>query len=308
MKIVTLTVNPALDKTTTVEFIKPESKLRCESPTFEAGGGGINVSRALKKLGFESKAIYLSGGPIGMMMNDILAKENVLSDIIEIKDNTRENFTVVKTSTNEQFRFGMPGPTVVEAEWKESLAKIEALEDVEYLIASGSLAPGMPEDYYAQVAKIAKKKGIKVVLDTSGESLRLALEVGVHLIKPNINELRSFVGTDVLTDDDLRAAASEFIKSGKTDLMIVSLGEVGAKLFSIDETHHAIPPHRRKNSTVGAGDSMVAGTVLALSQNKPLNEVIKWGVACGTAATMNNGTGLCRMEDVEDLLQNITMH
>ena len=308
MKIVTLTVNPALDKTTTVENIKPESKLRCESPTFEAGGGGINVSRAIKKMGGDSLAIYTAGGPIGSMLVDKLNEEEITSDIIDVEGNSRENFTVVKTATNEQFRFGMPGPSVSDEEWKQSLTKVKALEGCEYLVASGSLCPGMPIDYYAQIAQIAKDKGIKLILDTSGEALRLALEVGVHLIKPNINELRSFVGKEVLTDDYLREAATEFIKSGKTDLLIVSLGEVGAKIFSKDEEFHAIPPHRRKNSTVGAGDSMVAGTVMSLVEGKPLNEVIKWGVSCGTAATMNNGTGLCKPEDVKDLLENITMH
>lgn len=308
MKIVSLTLNPALDKSTTVDNIKPESKLRCARPVFEAGGGGINVSRAIKKLGGDSLAIYMSGGPIGAMLDDKLQLEGVSAEILPIEGNTRENFTVVKTTTNEQFRFGMPGPIVLENEWKNSIDRIKNLTGCEYLVASGSLPEGVPVDYYAQIAEVAKDKGIKVILDTSGESLRLAMEVGVHLIKPNINELRAFIGTDVITDDFLREAASQFINTGKTDLIIVSLGEVGAKLFSKDEEHHAIPPHRKKNSTVGAGDSMVAGTTMALLEKKPLKEVIKMGVACGTAATMNTGTGLCQPEDVRDLLENITTH
>lgn len=158
-RIVTLTLNPVLDKSVTVAGINPNKKLRCTAPTYDAGGGGINVSRAVKKLGMDSLCIYLAGGPTGEHLKLLLDKAGINQVVIPIKGWTRDNLAVTDTTTNLQYRFGVPGPNVEKEEWETLLNKLEEkLEEGDYLVASGKLPPGMPDDFYVQVAEVAKRK------------------------------------------------------------------------------------------------------------------------------------------------------
>lgn len=302
MKIVTLTLNPALDKHTTIQQLKPESKLRCETPTYEPGGGGINVSRAIKIMGGESLAIYLTGGSAGEQLEKLLKEEGIQQQLIKGKGNTRENFMVVESTTNRQFRFGMPGAEVSHEELEQCLQAIKELpEDVEYLVASGSLPPGAPDNFYGQIAKIAQERNIQCVVDTSGKALQKAAEMGVCLMKPNLNELSQLAGKKHVTAQEQEEIARNIIRQGKAKMLIVSLGARGAMLATGDTFEYVVPPTVKQQSTVGAGDSMVAGIVLSLSRGEELKDVIKWGVAAGTAATMTAGTELCRKDDVETI-------
>ena len=303
-KIVTLTFNPCIDKNTTVNGVVPEKKMRCAKASYGPGGGGINVSRALKSLGQTSTAIFPIGGYSGKFLQHLMTLEGVPFKNIETATHTRENFIVLDTASNLQYRFGMPGNYIEEAEWKALLAELESVE-ADFIVASGSLLPGMPADIVAKVAEIAKAKGAKLVLDTSGEALNKALEIGVYLLKPNLGELSSLVGEDKLDPAKVDSLAREIISRGQCELMVVSLGGEGAKLVTADESYHVAPPDVDEVSTLGAGDSMVAGMVLALSQGRPLKEVLQLGVACGTAATITHGSELCRKEDVESLLNQI---
>lgn len=140
-KIITITLNPTIDKSTTVSSIVPEKKLRCTSPVFEPGGGGINVSRAFKKLGGSSTAMYMSGGYSGQFLESLIREEGIVSEVITISENTRDNLIVVDTITNQQYRFGMPGPAISEQEWRECLRRLEADDSYEYVVISGSNAP-----------------------------------------------------------------------------------------------------------------------------------------------------------------------
>ena len=158
-RVVTLTLNPVIDKSVSVPGISPNTKLRCTSPTYDAGGGGINVSRALKKLGEESLCIYLAGGPTGEHLRQILDKAGIDQIAVPIKGWTRDNLAVTDTITNLQYRFGVPGPLVEKEEWETLLKKLEEnLQEGDYLVASGKLPPGMPDDFYVLVAEIAKEK------------------------------------------------------------------------------------------------------------------------------------------------------
>lgn len=303
--IVTLTFNPCIDKNTTVNGIVPEKKLRCAKASYGPGGGGINVSRALKNLGQSSTAIFPSGGYSGKFLLDLVTRENIPFRTIETATHTRENFIVLDTASNLQYRFGMPGNNIEEGEWKSLLTELENVE-ADYIVASGSLLPGMPADIVAQVAAIAKNKGARLVLDTSGEALKKALDVGVYLLKPNLGELGSLVGQDFLEPDKVDSLAREIISRGQCEIIVISMGGEGAKLITLTESYHVASPDVEEVSTLGAGDSMVAGMVLALSQNKPLNEVLQLGIACGTAATLTHGSELCRKVDVENLLRQIS--
>ena len=178
---------------------------------------------------------------------------------------------------------------------------VEGMNDLEFIVASGSLPPGVPLDIYAKLAVIAKKKKAKLVVDTSGEALKHAANEGVYLMKPNLGELSSLTGVDRIDVELLADIGKKIIETGHCEILVVSMGEGGAVLIIKDESYRSAPPVVRRKSVVGAGDSMVAGIVLALSQGKNLEETIQFGVACGTAATMNPGTQLCRKEDAEHL-------
>jgi 6-phosphofructokinase 2 len=302
MKIITLTANPAVDKSTSIDRLVAEQKLRCDSPRFDAGGGGINVSKAIKKLGGESVAIFAAGGPSGQLLQDLLAQEAIATQVVETQAWTRENFIVTETSTNAQYRFGMAGPTLTEAE-TQALLDTLAYSKADLVVASGSLPPNMSPQFYEKVAAIVKKMGAKLILDTSGDALRAACDEGVFLLKPNIGELEKLVNTSNLALDQIDDAARTLIGEGKCEVVVVSLGPKGAMLVTSHHHEHIAAPPVQKRSTVGAGDSMVAGMTWALAQGFDYREMLRWGVACGSAATMNEGTQLFKHEDVLRLLE-----
>lgn len=299
--IITVTFSPAIDKSTSVPVLIPERKLICSPPTYQPGGGGINVARAIKKLGGEAIAIYLAGGYTGKAFAQLLAAESVECIVTETKESTRENLVVVEIASNQQYRFGMPGPLVYEAEWQDCLKNIERIQDVEYIVASGSLPQGVPTDILAKIALIARKKNARLIIDTTDEALKQAAHIGVYLIKPNLRELGSLIGKEDLNVELVGDAAREVIDRGNCEVVVVSMGAFGAILVTKDLEVQVMPPAVKVRSTVGAGDCMVAGIVMGLASNKSLVETIQYGVACGTAATMNPGTELCRKEDVERL-------
>jgi 6-phosphofructokinase 2 len=303
--ILTITFNPCIDKSITVPLLQPEKKLSCSISACEPGGGGINVARAIVQLGGEAKAIYPAGGCTGEHFNDLLRKANVPSQIIPIQNETRENIILTDLSSGLQYRFGMPGPQILEEEWKLCLNAINTFDNVEYIVASGSLSPGIPTDIFAQLAVIAKNRSARLVVDTSGEALAHAVNEGVFLLKPNLGELSSLVGQKELTEDQVEEEARQLIQNGHCEIIVVSMGARGAMLISANETWRAIPPIVQPVSTVGAGDSMLAGIVLSLSKKKNLCEALQFGIACGSAATLHPGTGLCRIEDVNQLINRI---
>jgi 6-phosphofructokinase 2 len=259
------------------------------------------VSRALKKLEGSSTAIYLAGGYSGKFYEQLLDKEGIKSLVISIEGATRENMIVVDESSNAQYRFGLPGPEVKEEEWQQCLTIFEQSKGIEYIVASGSLPAGVPLDFFARLATSAKKLNAKLILDTSGEPLKHAIDDGVYMIKPNLGELSSLSGVEELNEEDAVNAARDIIGKGGCEVMVISMGPSGALLVTKNEVIQSAAPNVKKKSTVGAGDSMVAGMVLALSRGLSLKEVLQYGIATGTATTMNPGTELCKKEDVERL-------
>jgi 6-phosphofructokinase 2 len=299
--IITITFSPCIDKSTSVPALIPEKKLVCAAPKLEPGGGGINIARAIKKLGGEATAIFPSGGYTGKYFNHLLEKENIDAVIIETGNETRENIIVVDEANNNQYRFGMPGTGLTEREYKKCLQAVEEMKEIEFIIASGSLPPGVPVAIYAALAKIAKAKKAKFIVDTSGAALKHAVEEGVYMLKPNLGELSYLAGKKEIKPDEVRNIAAGIIANGKCEVMVVSMGAAGAMLITADIAEVFAPPAVKRKSTVGAGDSMVAGIVFYLSQGKSLLQAVQYGVACGTAATLNAGTELCKKEDADRL-------
>lgn len=300
--IVTITINPAIDKSTIVDHIVPNHKLRCSDTKFEPGGGGLNVSRVIKRLGGESLAIFPVGGHTGKLLQELLDKEGIKQDPVEIKNWTRENFMAVDSSSNQQFRFLMSGPETSIEEGQLLLDKLTNLaEKPDYIVASGSLPPGLPDNFFVKIAKIAQKMNSKFILDTSGKGLQMAALEKVYLLKPNLSELSKMAGVESLKTEMIEEAARQIIDKGNCEMLAVSLGPAGALFVSKDYTELIPAPPVHSKSTVGAGDSMLAGMVFSLAAGKSLQEVIRYGVACGSATTMHSGTELCLKNDVDKL-------
>jgi 6-phosphofructokinase 2 len=303
----TLTMNPCIDKSARVESVVPERKLRCTVPSFEPGGGGVNVSRAIAKLGGESLAFYLAGGPLGQMFHDLLQEEGVRHVVTTVAGNTRESLVVYETSTAQQYRFGMPGPSVREEEWTECLEQLQRTEPKpKFLVASGSLPPGVPKDFYARVSAMAKEFGTSMIVDTVGEPLALAVREGIFLIKPNLRELEAMADQALESEQDQEQLVRRMVKEGKSQVVVVSLGAAGALMAWSEGWERIRAPTVPIKSKVGAGDSMVAGIVVGLERGMSVPEAVRFGVAAGAAAVMTPGTELCRREDTERLYERIS--
>jgi 6-phosphofructokinase 2 len=301
-RIATLTVNPSVDRSTNVERVVAEEKLRCSPPRRDPGGGGLNVSRALENLGATSVAVYAAGGPTGQILRLLLDESGIDHRPVRVEKWTRENIHVEELSSRLQYRFGMPGPALSDEEWQRCLDAVMTIEPAPaYLVASGSLPPGVPEGFYAEVARRARARGTRVIVDTSGAALCRAVEAGVYAIKPNMTELAALAGEPVDREAKQEEVCRRLIERGQCEVVVASFGANGVLLVTADRCKRVRAPVVPIRSKVGAGDCTVAGFVLGLARGLDIVEAVLLGVAAGTAAVMNPGTALCRREDVEAL-------
>ena len=306
LAIATLTMNPALDISSSTLRIATGEKLRCSAPRHDPGGGGINVARAVCKLGGEATAIFPVGGPAGAHLVRLLSEERVPSRMVAISGLTRESFTIDERQTGRQFRFVMPGPTLSADEQERCLDQLASLAPrPHYLVASGSLPPGVPSDFYKHVAERTRRVGGRLILDTSGAALRKVGTGDVYMLKPNLRELGDLIGREITGPRQQEEAAREIITQRRAEIVVVSLGAAGAILADQEGCWRLAAPSVPVASTVGAGDSMVAGIVLSLAQGKPLHEAVRYGMAAGAAALMLPGTELCRRGDTEKLFGSV---
>jgi len=304
LPILTVTLNPAIDKSTVTDLIQPETKQRCTDVLNEPGGGGINVSKALKKLQAASIALFPSGGHNGEMLKSLLTAAEIPFHSINSSVETRENWVVLESETNHQFRFTFPGKSIEEQVIKNLIDDILSYSPA-YVVASGSLPPGLPDYFYGLIVKTANAVGAKCIVDTSGPALQALQGKNAFLIKPNTSELCKMLSVQTLQNNEVPDAAQQAVRDGFAELIAVSMGPDGAWLVTAEKKYFASAPIVKKKSTVGAGDSMVAGITYMLQQQQPLQQVINFGVACGSAATMNEGTQLFKIEDVQQLFEQI---
>ena len=304
--IATITINPAVDIFVNVDRVEPTKKLRCSAPKRDPGGGGINVARAAHRLGGRVVAIYPAGGALGKLLQRLVEREGIDSVTTPSHVETRENFTAYEEDGGEQYRFVLPGSTLHKAEWEACLDKLATLkEKPKIVVASGSIPPGVPEDFFAQVARHAKSFGAKMVLDTSGPALKAALAEGITLVKPNLNEFSEFTGRTLGSDADRIAACRKLIADKRVEAVALTLGEDGALLVTAESAWRSAPLRVEVVSAVGAGDSFLGGLVAALAQGERLEHAFRVAVAAGTAAVMSPGTELCHEEDVRRLLSEV---
>ena len=291
--IVTLTINPAIDIFVNVGRVEPTRKLRCSAPKRDPGGGGINVARVAQRLGADVTAIYPIGGQIGKLLQRLVEREDIASLVTPSHVETRENFTAYEESTGEQYRFVLPGSPLHRAEWEAVLERLATLpQRPKFVVASGSVPPGAPDDFFARVARHAKALGAKSVIDTSGAALIAALDEGVSIIKPNLIELAEFMQTPLEREEDRIAACRKLTTAGRAEMVALTLGENGALLVTAKRAWRALPLAIEPVSTVGAGDSFVGGLVAALAAGEPLDEAFRMAVAAASAAVLTAGTGL----------------
>ncbi|MGN6494478.1 MAG: 1-phosphofructokinase family hexose kinase [Agriterribacter sp.] len=300
--IVTITFSPCIDKSVSVPALVPERKLYCSNVQLDPGGGGINVARAVKTLGGDVTAIFPAGGGRGKSFNALLKKQNVSTVSIDTVAETRENIIIFEEATTKQYRLGMPSAALNEREWRQCLQALEAIPGVQFVVVSGSVPPGVPPTVFTELANIVHKQKAKLVIDTSGVALKQALAAGVYLIKPNLAELCALTGRTTIPMGATETAAKELLLKYRCEIIVVSLGKEGAMMVTAQQTYTVKSPAVVVKSTVGAGDSMLAGLVHSLLAGKPLRDVLLYGVACGTAATLNAGTELCHKKDVDALL------
>jgi 6-phosphofructokinase 2 len=300
-RIVTLTLNPAVDMASTAPAVRPTHKIRTFDEHVDPGGGGVNVARVIHALGGETLALVLVGGVTGHFLEELLADAGVPCQHLPIAGRTRVSTTVHDQATGLEYRFVPQGPVVTEAEWRAMLAALEQAE-ASWVVASGSLPQGVPDDFYAQAARIAARRGQSFVLDCSGAPLAAALGQGIALLKPSLSELEQLLG-GVLTDPRAQEdAAMTLVRRGDANMVALTLGAEGALLATAAGLHRmaALPVPVR--STVGAGDAFLSALTLALVRGKTQQDALAWGIAAGGAAVARVGTARFTRAEVEALV------
>lgn len=309
VKIYTLTFAPSLDSSTQTPQIYPEGKLRCSAPIFEPGGGGINVARAITFLGGNATALFPAGGATGEHLVTLLQTEHVPVVTIASREWTRQNLHVHIDASGEQYRFVMPGAALHDDEIQALQTQVLQIPPGSLLVISGSLPPGVSLPQFVALIRAAQQHGLRCIIDSSGEALTAALEIGnIELVKPNQKELSALVQRDLSQPDDVRNAAQELVRSGKAHRVVVSLGAQGALAVDARSCVQVVPPPIKSQSTVGAGDSMVGAMTLKLAENASLQDMVRYGVAAGSAATLNQGTRLCSRENTQKIYDYLQSH
>jgi len=307
IQIVTLTINPAVDISTSVKKMIPFTKMCCAPAHRDPGGGGINVARVLKRLGAQATAIYPAGGATGQSLAALVEGEGVRSIVIPTLNDTREDVTIFDETTGEQFRLVFPGALLNECEWQQCVDAIARITPkAAFVIASGSLPAGVPADFYSRVAQASKGLG-KVIVDTSGTSLKAALEVGVYLIKPNLREFQELAGIASADEASLIEAGRYLFDHYRIEIIARSMGSDGALLMSRDAGWRANGLPIEPASVSGAGDSFLGAMVWSLVSDGRLDMALRYGVAGGSAALLNPGTELCRVDDVHRLASEVVV-
>jgi 6-phosphofructokinase 2 len=304
--IATLTINPAIDLSTTVERMMPGRKLRCKGLQRDPGGGGINVARVVRRLGSEVIAVYTCGGIVGRLLEELVAREGIESRAVRVTAETREDFTVHEEESGQQFRFVLAGPKMTEPEWQGCLTAVCSLEPFpRYVVASGSLPPGVPEDFYARVARAARQHGVKFLLDTSGPPLKAALAEGVYLIKPNLHELMDLAHVRADDLDGQAAACRQIVEQDQAQIVALTLGDKGALLTTGDGTSHIPALPIEPASVVGAGDSFLGAMTWSLAEGHSVEMAFRYAMAAASAALLQPGTELCHSADIKRLFHDV---
>jgi 6-phosphofructokinase 2 len=303
--IATVTLNPSLDKIVTVEELIVDEANRWTSLRRDPGGKGINVSRVIHELGGETMAYGFIGGIDGEIFKHLLKQQKVPFDLTPIKGEIRSNFIINDLKTCRQTRIDAPGPHIIKSELRKLVQKVTHIKPrPDFLVFAGSVPPGVPADIYKQLIEKAKNSGLKTVLDSDNKWLKEGISAKPNVIKPNVHEAEELLETNLRDEAAIVKAVKTLVKQG-IEVATISRGKDGLIIANGEKILKVTAPQVEVRSTVGAGDSTIAGLVLKLSQGHGIDEACRWAVAAGTAATLTPGTELCRREDVEKLLPQV---
>jgi len=303
--IYTLTLNPAIDRELTVEKVEYDAVLSAIKAQVDIGGKGFNVSRLLKSMGTSNTALGFVGGRTGERLRHGLRDLDIETDFVSISGETRTNISIVTEKHDHYIKVNEKGPLVDEPKQRELLDKIASTAGPgDWWVLAGSLPPGVPDTFYAEIIHVLNEHNAITVLDTTGESLRLGCEAKPFLIKPNTEETHKLTGLPVETIAQIIIAAKELLKMG-TQNVVISMGKKGALLQTADESWLIHSPKIQEKNPIGAGDSMVGGLVWGLSQGYSLKESLGWGAASGAASASKSGTDVGSRALIEELFQQI---
>ncbi|MBC7478761.1 MAG: hexose kinase [Pseudorhodobacter sp.] len=302
--VVTLTLNPALDMSSEVAALIPDQKLRCSEPLLDPGGGGLNVSRAIAALGGESLALVALGGLTGDRLAGLIRAEGVPFLAMTAPGETRQSLTVTEQSTGRQYRFMLPGPVWSDADQSRVFTLLRAsARPGAFGVISGSQPPGVPLDFPGRLARAMP--GLNVVLDTSGPALREAVAnpiPGLAILRMDDAEAETLAGFKLVTRSDTADFAQSLVERDVARQVVIARGADGSVLVDKDRRIFAKAAKVRVKSTVGAGDSFVAGLVLALARGETPESALAFGSAAASAAVITDATQLCTLDDVARLL------
>ncbi len=303
--IITVTMNPAIDKTVDLEHMEHGGLNRVNNVIMDAGGKGINVSKTIKELGGETIATGFVGGSGGILIKKVLQEQGIHSDFVEIKNEIRTNLKVVEAD-GYVTEFNEPGPVVSGEELELLTQKLldYANKDALFVLA-GSIPNGVGKDIYMTLTRKLREKGAKVFVDADGELFINSLEASPDIIKPNRHELEEYFHKDYRVDEtELISMGQELLKKG-IGMIAVSLGQMGALFLSENKVLRCPGIKVEAHSTVGAGDAMVAALSYGLNQGLPLEECAKLGLATSAGAVTTKGTKPPSRELVDELLQKV---
>lgn len=307
-RILTVTLNPALDLSTTVPVVEPGPKLRCAEPLAEPGGGGINVSRVIRKLGYESRAVVALGGASGQRLLELLTAEGVACDVVGLPGETRQSLSVTDAA-GAQYRFILPGPPWEADTLAGAITRLAALVEAgDMVVVSGSLPPGVPPELVEDLAGLCADLGAALVLDVSGAALALAARLeppGVHVLRMDRREAGELVGVLEPDAEAALALARGIVARGAARIVALALGAEGGLVVSADAAVRTVPPKVPVSSTTGAGDSYLAGLTLGLAQGWRLPRAAAFATACAADAVTTPGSALCSAEGVAEKLAGV---
>ena len=304
--IVTLTPNPSVDRTVSITDLQRGEVHRATASRIDPGGKGVNISRALTAHKARTLAVLPAGGPQGHLLADLLAEAGIAVAIVPISGSIRANVALVEPDGTTT-KINEPGPLLSGSESEALIAgAVDTLaEQPGWLVASGSLPPGVDDDLYAGLVRRCREAGVSVAIDASGPALRLAVAAGPDLIKPNLEELEELVGRSLDTLGDVLLAAVDLVTHGVA-AVVVSLGGHGALLVSPTAVAHAVAPVSSPQSTVGAGDALLAGYLYATGSGSTAIQALCTGVAWGAAAVSLPGSRMPTPADVAEIQVSLT--
>lgn len=303
----TVTLNPTLDRTVSVDDFRVGGLVNVKQVNHIAGGKGINVARVLRRLGADVGAAGFSGGMYGKYLERGLKAEGIENCFVRISGDTRENTTIIDIASGTETHLLEPGPFITRKEMTEFIRLfLEKLGKAEFVVFSGSLPPGVPEDIYRQLIHEANNKGVRSVLDAKGVALKLGLEEKPFLIKPNRVELEDISGKKLTCLEEIVEEARGLVGRG-INMVIVSLGKDGMMLANENDIWKAVPPEIPVVNSVGSGDALLAGFLFPYLNGRNMEQAIRQGMACGVANCVKPVAGAFGIEEVERFRGAITV-